>query len=43
MHRLDKRKNDQMREVSIIPDFNKHAEGSALSNLEILMLFVMQV
>ena len=30
MHRLDKRKNDQMREVSIIPEFNKHAEGSAL-------------
>ena len=30
MHRLDKRKNDQMREVSIIPEYNKHAEGSAL-------------
>ena len=30
MHRLDNRKNDQMREVSIIPEFNKHAEGSAL-------------
>ena len=30
MHRLGKRKNDQMREVSIIPEFNKHAEGSAL-------------
>ena len=30
MHRLDKRKNDQLREVSIIPDYNKHAEGSAL-------------
>ncbi len=30
MHRLDKRKYDQLREVSIIPDYNKHAEGSAL-------------
>ena len=30
MHRLDKRKYNQLREVSIIPDYNKHAEGSAL-------------
>lgn len=30
MQRLDNRKNDQLREVSIIPDFNIHAEGSAL-------------
>ena len=30
MHRLDNRKYDQLREVSIVPDFNKHAEGSAL-------------
>jgi ribonuclease PH len=30
MQRLDKRKNNQLREVSIIPDFNIHAEGSAL-------------
>ena len=30
MQRLDNRKNNQLREVSIIPDFNIHAEGSAL-------------
>ena len=30
MQRLDNRKNVQLREVSIIPDFNIHAEGSAL-------------
>jgi ribonuclease PH len=30
MQRLDNRKNKQLREVSIIPDFNIHAEGSAL-------------
>ena len=30
MERLDNRKNDQLREVSIVPDFNIHAEGSAL-------------
>ena len=30
MQRTDKRKNDQLRDVSITPDFNMHAEGSAL-------------
>ena len=30
MQRTDNRKNDQLREVSITPDFNLHAEGSAL-------------
>ena len=30
MQRLDNRKNNELREVSIIPDFNIHAEGSAL-------------
>ena len=30
MQRKDKRKNNQLRDVSIIPDFNIHAEGSAL-------------
>tara|TARA_B100000965_G_scaffold207259_1_gene173182 strand:+ start:593 stop:1300 length:708 start_codon:yes stop_codon:yes gene_type:complete len=30
MQRIDNRKNDQLREVSITPDFNLHAEGSAL-------------
>tara|TARA_A100001035_G_scaffold134956_1_gene106279 strand:+ start:2740 stop:3447 length:708 start_codon:yes stop_codon:yes gene_type:complete len=30
MQRKDKRRNNQLRDVSIIPDFNIHAEGSAL-------------
>ena len=30
MQRKDKRSNDQLREISIVPDFNMHAEGSAL-------------
>ncbi|MAC03694.1 MAG: ribonuclease PH [Gammaproteobacteria bacterium] len=30
MQRTDNRKNNQLREVSITPDFNLHAEGSAL-------------
>ena len=30
MQRTDNRKNGQLREVSITPDFNLHAEGSAL-------------
>ena len=30
MQRKDKRRNNQLRDISIIPDFNIHAEGSAL-------------
>ena len=30
MQRKDKRSNDQLRKISIVPDFNMHAEGSAL-------------
>ena len=30
MQRSQNRNNDQLREISIIPDFNMHAEGSAL-------------
>ena len=30
MQRKDKRRNNQLRDISIIPDFNVHAEGSAL-------------
>ena len=30
MQRKDKRRNNQLRDVNIIPDFNIHAEGSAL-------------
>ena len=29
MQRKDKRRNNQLRDISIIPDFNVHAEGSA--------------
>ena len=30
MQRKDKRNNNQLRDISIMPDFNMHAEGSAL-------------